>query len=215
MKLSSIIIALIIILFTGCTITQEYHFNNDFSGDYTLELEMGDLINMIKSMDTTGDMSSLDSMDQSLIELSEKYKEAGAKNINTGWKDDKNTLFLTFDFENLETLNDILNSVGEESDMFSFAGSKGTTNFSNKGSGKIIVDLPEYINDSISENEMDQMKEYLSIETIFSFDREIKKVKNENAVISEDKKSFKFEGKINDFMKEGFTLDSDVKLKRK
>ena len=25
-----------------------------------------------------------------------------------GWKDDKNTLFLTFDFENLETLNDIL-----------------------------------------------------------------------------------------------------------
>lgn len=215
MKASTIIVAIILILFTGCTITQEYRFNNDFSGDYTLELEMGDLIEMIKSMDTTGDMSSLDSLDQSLIELSESYKEAGANNINVGWKDDKNTVFLTFDFENLESLNDILNGVGEESDMFSLTGSKGTTNFSNKGSNKLIVDLPEYINDSISENEMDQMKEYLSVETIFSFDREIKKVKNENAVISDDKKSFKFEGKINDFMKEGFTLDSDVKLKRK
>lgn len=215
MKTSTILVALIVILFTGCTITQEYRFNNDFSGDYTMELGMGDFINMMKSMDTTGDMSSLDSMDQSLIELSEKYKDAGAKNVETGWKDDKTTMFVKFDFENLETLNDILNGAGEESDVFSFAGSKGTANFSNKGSAKLFIDLPEFSNDTVSKDEIEQMKEYLSFETIFSFDREIKKVTNENAVISDDKKSFKFEGGIDDFIKDGFTMDSNVKLKRK
>ena len=215
MKTSTIIIAFIVILFTGCTITQEYHFNNDFSGNYSMELNMGDFINMMKSMDTTGNMSSLDSMDQSFGELSEQYKAGGAKNVETGWKDDKTTMFIKFDFENLEILNNILNGAGEESDIFSFAGTKGTSNFSNKGSKKLNIDLPEFSNDTISTDEMEQMKDYLSFETIFSFDREIKKVDNENVLISGDKKSFKFEGSIDDFMKEGFTMDSDVKLKRK
>ncbi len=215
MKTSTIIIVLIVILFTGCTITQEYHFNNDFSGNYSMELDMGDFINMMKSMDTTGNMSSLDSMDQSFNELSEQYKAGGAKNIETGWKDDKSTMFIKFDFENLDILNDILAGAGEESDMFSFAGTKGTSNFSNKGSKKLIIDLPEFSNDTLSMDEMEQMKDYLSFETIFSFDREIKKVDNENVLISGDKKSFKFEGNIDDFMKEGFTMDTNVKLKSK
>ena len=63
--------------------------------------------------------------------------------------------------------------------------------------------------------DLESMKDYVSIETVFSFDRKIKSINNKNAVISNDKKSFKFSGKLDKLLNKDFSMDTDVKLKFK
>ncbi len=204
-----------ILIFTGCSITQEYHFNNDFSGNYNFEMNMGDMISMLQSMDTTGAFNSLDTLEQSFDQIKTEYSEAGAKDIQVGWKNDKSTIFISFSFDNLESLNGIIEN--SSNDLNLFAGNTQTqkAKFSNKGKNKINIDFPETSKDSATMSGMEGMQDYLTIETIFSFDRQIKKTNNPNAKFSDDKKSIRFEGKMNDFIKEGYTMDSQIKLKSK
>jgi len=215
MKKGAFFLALILFFAAGCTITQKYHFNKDLSGNYSMEMNVEELIGFMESMDTTGNMNGIDSMDQSFLELSEKYKEAGAENVEAGWKDDKTTIFVAFDFDDISSLNKILQNSGDTDDMFSFGGSSNPAEFSNKGMKKLNIDLPEFSNDTLNLDEMGEMSNYLNFETIFSFDRTIKKIDNENAVLSDDKKSFKFEGNLEKFTEEGFSMDTNVKLKSK
>ncbi len=218
MKRTFLIPFLLIALFIGsCSITQEYHFNKDLSGTYRFEMKMGDLINMMKSMDTTGKaMSSLDTLDQSFEEITTKYKDAGAKNVKVGWKDDKTTIYINFDFENPESLNAVLaNSSSESGINFMNGNSKTPAKITNKGKRFISFDFPEFDNDTISMKGLESMKDYISIETVFSFDRRIKSINNKNAVISDDKKSFKFSGKLDKLLNKDFSMDTDVKLKFK
>ncbi len=218
MKHSFLIPFLFIALFIGsCSITQEYHFNKNLSGTYSFEMKMGDLINMIKSMDTTGNaMSSLDTLDQSFEEIALKYKDSGAKNVKVGWKDDKTTLYINFDFDNIEDLNSVLENSDSKSGMNLFYDNQKTpAKITNKGKRKLSFDFPEFNNDTTSMKDIESMKDYISIETIFSFDRKIKSINNKNAVISNDKMSYKFSGKLDNMLDKDFTMDTDVKLKFK
>jgi len=218
MKKYFITLFTLIALFLGsCSITQEYHFNKDLSGTYKMEMKMGDLINMVKSMDTTGNaMSSMDTLDRSFNEIALKYKDSGAKNVKVGWKDDKTTLLIKFDFENTEDLNSILENSGKESGMTLFSGNKETPGkITHKGKRTLSFDFPELNNDTISMKDIESMKDYITVETIFSFDRRIKSMNNKNATISDDKKSYKFSGKLENFTDKNFTMDTDVKLKFK
>ena len=218
MKRTLLIPFLLIALLTGsCSITQEYHFNKDLSGTYRFEIKMSDLINMMQSMDTTGKaISSLDTLNQSFKKLTNNYKNAGAKNIKIGWKDDKTTIYINFDFENLENLNTILVSSNSESEInFINGNSKTPAKITNKGKRFLSFDFPEFSNDTILLKNIESMKDYINIETIFSFDRKIKSITNKNAIISDDKKSYKFSGKLDNFLTKNFSMDSDVKLKFK
>lgn len=208
-------VILITIFFAGCSITQEYHFNKDLSGNYSLEMKMADLINMMQSMDTSGNMmSSMDTLDRSFSEIAVKYKDAGAKNVKVGWKDDKTTIRINFDFANIEDLNSVLENSSTESGMnFMNNNSKTPGKITHKGKRSLSFDFPELNNDSISMKGMESMKDYITVETIFSFDRRIKSINNKNAVLSDDKKSFKFSGKLDKLLNKDFTLDTDVKLK--
>ncbi len=216
MKHYFLILSAVFALFiSSCNITQEYHFNKDLSGTYKMEMKMGDLINMIQSMDTSGKaMSSLDTLDQSFNEIALKYKDGGAKNVKVGWKDDKTTLYIDFDFDNIENLNSVMKNTGKESGMNFFNNNSDKPgNFTAKGKRNISFDFPEFSNDTASMKDLESMKDYISIETIFSFDRRIKSINNKNAVISDDKKSFKFSGKLNNLLDKDFSMDTDVKLK--
>ncbi len=218
MKKPFFVLFTIAVLFLGsCSITQEYHFNKDLSGTYSFDIKMADLINMMQSMDTSGNMmSSMDTLDRSFTEIEIKYKEAGAKNVKVGWKDDKTTIHINFDFANIEDLNSVLENSSTESGMnFMNNNSKTPGKITHKGKRSLSFDFPEINNDSTSMKGMESMKDYITVETIFSFDRRIKSINNKNAVISDDKKSFKFSGKLDKLLNKDFTLDTDVKLKFK
>ncbi len=208
--------SIIAVLFLGsCSITQEYHFNKNLSGNYSFEMKMGDFINMMQSMDTTGNfMSSMDTLDHSFNNISKKYDEAGAKNVKVGWKDDKTTIFINFEFANIDDLNNILEKTGKESTMGMFGGSSDNiAKFSAKGKRNLYLNFPEIANDTISSKDLESMKNYISMEMIFSFDRRIKSIDNKNATLSDDKKSFKFSGKLDKLFNKDFTMDTNVKLK--
>jgi len=180
-------------------------------------MKMGDLINMIQSMDTSGNaMSSIDTLDKSFEEVALKYKNAGAKNVKVGWRDDKTTIYINFDFDNIENLNSVMENSGKESGMKLFPGnSESLGKFTHKGKRNIFFDFPEFSNDTASMKDLASMKDYINIETVFSFDRRIKSIDNKNAVISDDKKSFKFSDKLNDMLNKDFSMDTHVKLKFK
>lgn len=205
------------LLLGSCVITQEYHFNKDLSGNYKFEMKMGDLINMMQAMDTTGNfMSSMDTLDASFEEIKQNYKNAGAKNINVGWKDDKTTIFISFDFTDTDNLNSVLENSrsGLSSSMLSgISGDPGK--FTHRGKRKISFDFPEFNKDTTSFKDIASMKDYISFETVFSFDRKIKSFNNENAKLSEDKNSITFSGKLDDIINKDYTLDTDIKLKIK
>ena len=218
MKKNFFLLLAVVMLFLGsCSITQEYHFNKNLSGTYRLEMKMGDLINMIQSMDTSGNaLSSMDTLDKSFEEVALKYEDNGAKNVKVGWKDDKTTMYINFDFDNIEDLNTIFKNSGKESGMTLFAGNSDSAGkISHKGKRNISFDFPEFNNDTISMKDLESMKDYINIETIFSFDRKIKSLNNKNAVLSDDKKSYKFSGKLDKLLDKDFTMDTDVKLKFK
>lgn len=215
MKFYKLLAVAAVLLYTSCSITQEYHFNNDFSGNYTFEMNMGDMISMLQSMDTTGAFNSLDTLDQSFEQIRNEYNNAGAKEVEVGWKNDKTTVFIAFKFDNIESLNTILANSSNDFNMYSGGTQNGKTNFTKKGKNILVMDFPETSKDTAVVSSMAGMQDYLTIETIFSFDRAIKSTSNSGGTISEDKKSIKFEGKAEDLLKDGYTMDSQIKLKRK
>jgi preprotein translocase subunit SecF len=215
MKLYTFLVAAAILVLSGCSITQEYHFNNDFSGTYKFEMNMGDMISMLQSMDTTGSINSLDTLDQSFDQIRNQYNDAGAKDVEVGWKNDKKTIYISFGFDNLEKLNEILSNSNNEFNLYTTGSQDEKASFTKKGKSTLIMNFPETSKDTAIISSIEGMKDYLTIETIFSFDRAIKSINNRSGKISEDRKSVKFEGKVDDLIKEGYTMDSQIKLKRK
>ena len=179
MKKISTAFIVAVILFTGCAITQEYHFNNDFSGTASTTIDLKQMIQFMKSVDTTGKADSgIDSIEQSLEKVAEKLKETGVTNIKYGWNDDKTEMSLSYDFKDIDVLNETLSKTGSGSELFGggdvFSDSDGKKEFPKftvKGKKKLIYDAPEIKNDSIFNNEqMVSMKDYYKYSLVFSFD---------------------------------------------
>lgn len=217
MKRFIALIALTLSLLAGCTISQSYHFNKDFSGSAETSIEMGELISFIKSMDTTQNGNSMDTLDKSFKEVADKLTESGAKNVKYGWKEDQTTLFVKYDFSNIDDLNNLIkNSNTPSLNSLTLSGNpEDVIKFTKKGSRKLIYDAPEVDNDSLKDNEqVAAMKDYIKYEISFTFENEIKKYDNKAAVLSGDKKTAKLSGNIMDIMAKGYTSDIAFKFKR-
>lgn len=223
-------LVLVLFLFASCAITQEYHFNSDFSGSAATKIDLGQMIQFMKSMDTTGKADSgIDSIEHALDKIADKLKETGVSNIKLGWNEDKTVISLSYDFKNIEILNKTLSETGSGTDilggmkgMDKIKGMTGTDEnkkppkFTVKGKKKLIYDAPEITNDTLFNNEqMTSMKDYYKYNLIFSFDRTIKKVNNEHVKLSSDKKSFEFSGSMFEIFAKGFSTDFTVKLGKK
>jgi hypothetical protein len=215
MKKLIVIFFIATIFLASCTISQSYHINKDFSGTAETSVEMGELIKFMNSMDTTGKGFSTDTIDQAFETVALELKNAGAKDVEYGWKNEKTTLFVKYTFDNLESVNNLLKETNKQS-VFALAGdngSDGSIKFSNKGSKTLIYDAPE-VSDSLRSNQQyAAMKDYIYFSVNFTFERQIKKIDNKRAIISDDKKSFSIKGNIMDLMAPDFTSDFTVKLK--
>jgi len=164
-------------------------------------------------MDSTGEDNSMDTLDQTFAEVAEVYRNLGAKNIDFGWNEDSTVLFLSYDFDNVETINKILQE-DKESDLFGGKKEGSKAQFTVKGKNKLIYEAAEMEEDTtMSSDEMESMKEYYQYKLAFSFEKDIKKMKNENAVMSPDGKSFEFSGSMFDILSEDYSTDFTVKLK--
>ncbi len=202
----------------SCTITQDYHFNSDMSGTSTTQVDMSQLIEFMAGMDSTGEGdNSMDTLDQTFANAAATYQQLGAKNVKYGWNDDSTVLFVSYDFDNIDVANKILES-GTDADMLggTTTGKEGgkKAQFKAKGSKQLSYKAPEFANDTLMNNEeMASMKDYYQYKLSFSFEREIKKLDNKNAVMTPDSKSFEFAGSMFDILSPDFKTDFKVKLK--
>ena len=212
-----ILLASILFLFASCSITQEFHFNKDFSGTSKISIDMSQAKTFMSGMDSTGKDNSLDTLDKSFAETAELLKKAGAENIKYGWNDDKTILSISYDFKDIETLNRTSREGGDAGEIITGkAGSEKKAEFFGKGK-KFTYKAPEKTEKDtlFNSDEMAGMKDYFKYTLKFSFDRQVKKYDNKNAVLSADKKEIIFSGNMSDMLKEGYTTDLNVKLKSK
>ena len=214
--LSAILIAF---AFTSCTISQEYKFNDDFSGRSETKVDMSGLINVMKAMDTTGNGGDLDTISESFAEIENILQREGAKNINLGWNDDKTVIILEYDFDNINSLNNLITQADPMQLLFSekkenVKKTKGNK-FTVKGDNKLIFKAPELESDTIFTGEdMASMKEYYKYELSFSFNKKIKKVNNKKAVFSDENHRISFNGNVFDLFADPKNTSFKVSLEK-
>ncbi len=206
----------LLLISAGCSISQEYHFNSDMSGNSTAMVDVSQMKEFMSGMDSTGNDNSMDTMDQSFAKVAETYRQLGAKNIEYGWNDDSTVLFISYDFDNVDVVNKVMAS-GADSELMGGATPKTDgkkAEFKAKGEKKLSYTAPDFAKDTtMNSEEMASMKDYYQYKLSFTFEREIKKLDNKNAVMAPDGKSFEFSGSMFDILSPEYKTDFKVKLK--
>ncbi len=204
-------ILLIIILFSSCTITQEFHFNKDFSGNYTSTIDMSQLIDMMNSLDSTdgGTGDFKDSLDLILTQAVKKLKTTGVTNLKSGWDANK-ALFISYDFANIDVLNQALNKSGMNEN--STSDEEDFVFFIRKGKTLTYQGIPPK-ETAEGGKDLGAMKDYYKYKAVFTFDRKIKKSDNPIYKISEDKHKAVMAAPLFDITKKDFNTKVRFKLK--
>lgn len=216
MKLIQLIIVFFVIFLSSCTITQEFTFNKDFSGTAKISIDMGSFMEMMAGMDSTGgSMKEMqDSLDFVFKESAYKLDSIGVKNINYGWVEGTQILYMSYDFENVEELNKALNA----SNTQNVAVSKSISNkphvyFKKLGKKKLSYSGPKSDKDISGNKDMESMKDYYKYAVIFNFKRKIKKIDNPNVTLSSDNKKAELKGSMFEIIRPEYNSDIIFKLK--
>ena len=188
------LIALILIsIISGCTIKQEFHFNQDYSGESINKIDLSVLKTVMKSSDTLNNAQTLrDSTIKYIEHISKKLSQVnGISGIKHGWQDNTGTAFLKYQFNNLENLNNaydiIVSGVNQRNDKNYFS-----TRWNN-----LIFRSPVLFTDSIVDNKaMYAMKNYFHYNITMTFDKNIKKVRSKNTSVQSSKKTLKTSGNL-------------------
>jgi len=213
MKTFKILSLFLLLLLNSCTIIQEYHFNRDFSGTTSLSIDMGSFMQMMGGMDSTGNsiQTMKDSLNFVFTENAKKLEEIGIKNIRLGWRDSSDVLFMTYDFDDVESLNKALNSANEQNAKLSKDIRTEPHDYFTKKGKTITYKGPKSYKES--SKQIESMSEYYKYALIFTFDRKVKKVDNPNATISPDRKKVELKGTMQQMLKSDFNSDITFKLK--
>jgi hypothetical protein len=185
-------------MLTSCfDILEEVTYHKDGSGEFKYVFDMSGLkpmMDMVAAMDTTGEMS-MDTLSSISREFSQKVEGlSGITDIQEIKDEDAFKYGVSFKFSNLDALNAAVNQITEGPGISSgetamFEGSK--KKFVRLNAGKISGIFDELMGETGGENaEMAMMfLKDVSYTTVYHFDKKVKKVSNENAVISNDKKT--------------------------
>jgi hypothetical protein len=215
MKILKTLILLLVISFTSCTITQEFQFNKDFSGNTKLSIDMSSLIAMMAGMDSTGTKTKgmKDSLDFVFKESIVKLDSLGIKNIKYGWEEGTHIMFVSYDFDNIETLNKSLNASNQGNAAFSQAISKEPHKYFTLKGKNLSYKGPKSTNQLGNNADMESMKDYYKYVLIFNFERKIKKIDNPNVTLSGNNKKAELKGSMFEIIKPEYNSDINFKLK--
>lgn len=205
----------LLLFLTSCTITQEFHFNKNFSGSSKMTIDMGTFMNMMAGMDSTGTQGAemKDSLDFAFNESAQKLEGVGVTNIKYGWQNDNKIMFLSYDFPNIDVLNKALNASDDGNSAFMRAQDEGDhVYFIRKGKTLTYQGIKSK-NDTVNMGDMASMKDMYKYKLVFSFDRKVKKLDNPNIALSEDKKRAVLSASLFDVIRPEYNSTIKFKLK--
>ena len=201
------------LLFSSCAVTTTMHFNKDYSGSYTTEVDMSELIGMSAMFDTTGTMDqakmvgemrhAMDSMN-----LAGLYNEmSGIHNAKIDVSDE-GVISIGFSFDNLAALEASFKTMqdraAQETDGMDAGGmdmlptdlfSGGIQTF--RQSGKTLTHTYRVSEDTEglmgdSGDDMDMISAMVDYTLVFSFDKKIKRSDADGmTVLEQDAKMLK------------------------
>lgn len=215
MKTFKALLLFLVVLLTSCTITQEFHFNKDFSGSTKLSIDMGSLIEMMASMDSSGLQSNAikDSLDMVFDKNLGKLDSIGVKNVKYGWEEGNKILYLSYDFKDIEMLNKSLTASESANGAFGNPDStKSHVFFTLKGKTLIYKGLKS-TKEANNSQDMESMKDYYKYNLFFTFERKVKSIDNPNVVLSPDGKRVELKGSMFEIIKPEYNSDIKFKLK--
>lgn len=216
------------LLTTSCIdIIEKIHFNKDGSGHMTYTLDMSQLKSFTESMKDENDENDSKNDkkgDEKISKSFEQYKTSlssinGISNVQFDDKkaDEKYIFEIDFDFKNYDALNDAMTSLKKSKNSME----KSVTYIS--GTAKKITRSGSFFNlsdkndDKESKNENPMLQNMLKdskYRMIYTFDKTIKKVSNDKAVVSENKKEMTIEYSLVEMMKDDNDLSAIIKLKK-
>lgn len=184
---------------SACAMTNEVHFNKNYSGTYAINVDFGDMLDMMNSLDPSGkDEGGIGDLEDTVNKSEREAMQAKINQfsgISNAFFDvvDKSRIEFRFDFDNLESLNSafgqILDAIAEERPGMDGIGSFGTPRFIKNG--KVIVHTVEFPTNQMSEDmfdgvagdgSMDMMKGMMGMMDYtveLSFDRKIRSVETD------------------------------------
>ena len=198
-------------LFTSCTITQGYEFNEDFSGVSYIEIDASAMMSLMGDGDEVSDPFS-EAMDSINIDSLIEATNAKPGIQNASMQNENGVFRFSYDFDNLESLN----IMTESEDVTEYFGGSGkgktsTTRFSQK-SNKFRYAVPEVeaIEDTLMAG-MEGMGDMMKYQLKMTFAKPVKKLSNEEYIVSSDQKSLTFSTSIPEFL-DGNTGAVDIKF---
>jgi hypothetical protein len=174
--------------FTSCIdLIEEVSINNNLSGTYEMRLETAGFGGMMSQMGGAPDLPQLREMDAKINQLSQ---QAGITNVKKNIKLKEMKFNISFDFENEDALNNAMYTLAElKPNVF-------VKKFLKVRKNKVVrPNLSPYLERLIKEQNLkeqipsEDMLNYVNYKFIVNTPREIKRVLNDKAVISSDRKT--------------------------
>lgn len=230
-----------VILLASCSIQEEIHFNKDFSGKVSYTIDLSSMMSMAKAFaeqDSSGE-SQTEDMDIPIEQMEETLGKVqdieGISNFESN-SDEKGIVKFSFDFANLDALNEAYNKANDSDGFGGFPsmGGMGTemeeeeestpsapkefiTHFAKKG--KSLVYVPRKGIDSKEDENPEaaqmakQMGDMLKLDIKFTFDRRVKKVDAQGMAVYSDENSITISRSLFEAEKEDSKPQVLIKLK--
>ena len=200
-------------------VSEEYYFENDGSGTATFTIDLSQsmaMLNLMKSMDTTGSTNQVDSLFENQDALESLSQIDGIYNIKNLSDTSAGIISYSYSFKNIEALNKSLASKGSNSAL-GFGGSQeGSVNRFVKNGKTIIRTLyvPKSQDDPTEEEAMSEaFFDDATWKVTYHFSNKVKKASGATTTLDKDKKTVVSATKFLDFSKGSSNLNCTIKLK--
>lgn len=240
MKKIVFVIVITLISLTSCQITEKIYLEDDGSGKYNMEIDMGDMMKSFASMGGEKEIDSMYVAKDSIIDFTEmmiEHKDSIAKlpkekraqlEKMKGMKmiihEDKvnNEFYMRIvgEFKNVKELNELQNIFNSSQPEKKQIPSKYDVKYSikrNKFTRKSIkkeLSKEELAQFDESMKGFDMFLEGTSYKLEYHFPKAIKSTSLKDAKFSDDKKTLYIEKSINDWINNPNVFDFEVKLKK-
>ena len=190
------------ILFTGCTIEQEYTFHENWSGTYLTRVDLTSMAAL-----SGGEEESEPLLNDTMVsELQTKYEAIpGISNVQTSGKD--NILLSGFDFSS----TDALNAAFKPED--GAATSSNLLSFERKGKKGLVVKVDKSAMGEEAAAGTEQMGEMITFKIALRFDKKIKKIKSKVATLDKENNIVHLEFNFTQLSDKNVDLNTEITLK--
>jgi len=178
------------LLITSCSLNQHIHFNKDWSGSLSYDIDMSSMKDMMGADTTGGGLGSMLGDSGEFTESMDALKASpGLSNIIVKEDTANGTFHIGFDFTDLAVLNEVMSGSGLGSLSTDTEKSKEHIYFALK-KNKLTYKMPPMDNSSTEEmGQMEGIMNMVTFELKISFDKQVKKIKSKTtASISKNKK---------------------------